>query len=83
MHPQDWNVVSNERDAPAYHDVELKTKSSFAEIAKGFGQNLVADGYKVAVFPATPNIATYIMAVVAGPYGFFEHQYDPKTPTIP
>jgi len=39
--------------------------------------------HKVAVFGATQNIATYIYAVVAGPYEYHEYNNAAKNPIIP
>ena len=51
-------------------------KNNLVGIAKEFGSDLNFMDHKVHTFHQSEKIATYLFAVIAGPYGFFEYKGD-------
>ena len=75
--PKQWVVISNERDRVfATKEVE-ELKNSLTVVGKALGvvaEGLKTESYKCDFFEQTPQISTYLYAIVAGPYGVHEYQ---------
>lgn len=72
--PTDWNVVSNDLELVSSKADSDLVRSNLMGIAKDFGSNLNFLDHKVHSFHQSEKIATYLYAVIAGPYGSFEYK---------
>lgn len=79
MADHDWSVISNEHTiedaerANQLHELVAKTRELF-EV------DLKLDQPKAHLFPASHRYSTYLIAVVAGPYGFYERNEEGLPP---
>lgn len=75
--PQDWTAIANEYDSPQEQTIGPK----LSEIAKFFGYEKWEEFEpKFFNFKETPRISTYLFALVAGPFDFFESIEDGHPP---
>jgi hypothetical protein len=75
--PQDWVAVSNEKEV-RYENAALEGRRVLERNGIEWFLNFYDDQSKVASyeFDRTPKISTYLYAMCAGPYRFFE-DFDP------
>lgn len=76
IYPTDWVVISNENSRVYTQAEQSLLNSDLVSISKLYGIefNPSTPAFKSAFFHETPKISTYLYAIVAGPYGFFEYK---------
>jgi len=73
IYPTDWVVISNENSRVYTKAEQSLLNSDLLSISKLYGIEFnPSTNYKSAFFHDTPKISTYLYAIVAGPYGFYE-----------
>lgn len=81
--PSDWNVISNQVESPNRTASDKpEVEKILARVSKSFNQTKLYNGIKdkkFIVFERTATIATYLYAMIVGPYEFVEK----NTPGMP
>jgi aminopeptidase N len=72
----DWAVVSNE------HEIKVDENQVVEAVQKAnqLFQGCMPEKPKVVSFPKSAKISTYLYAIVAGPYGYFERENEGLPP---
>lgn len=72
--PHDWNVISNQVESPNRTESDKpEVEKILARVSKSFNQTKLYNGIenkKFIVFERTDAIATYLYAMIVGPYEF-------------
>ena len=82
IHPKEWTVVSNVFENKKAHNKEELTKR-LSGIATNFGVAGIFKGIEAPTtitFNESPAIASYLFAIVAGPYGYAESNVEGMPP---
>jgi len=78
MTDSDWSIISNNVHAEAGSEEQLN--QVLEQTRQVFGEELKLTDAKAHLFMESERYSTYLYAIVAGPYGYFERQTEGLPP---